>query len=197
MDKINGAAMASTPAGHEGGGPWPLLALGLMAVLFVRACVPLDSSPAPAGAVPVFDTGLAIQVGNQHAMAALDALTPKSTSAQVLDALNLSVVDFERDSNRLPDSATAVLQRAALVIAARPATERYLIAGHTDGRGSPLADIELSRRRAQAVADALAQDGVDAARLDVHGEGDERPVSNESTDEARFRNRRIEFSLAP
>ena len=197
MDKIDAAVTASTPAVHEGGGPWPLLALGMMAVLFVRACVPLDSSSAPAGSVPVFDNGTAIQVGNQQAIAALDALTPQSPSSRVLDALNLAVVDFESDGLQVPESAAEVLQHAAQVLAARPQTERYLVIGHTDGRGSPLADIDLSRRRAQAVTAALIQGGVDAARLDVHGEGDERPVSHESTDEARFRNRRIEFSLLP
>jgi outer membrane protein OmpA-like peptidoglycan-associated protein len=197
MDKRDAVATALKPAGHDGAGPWPLLALGTMAVLFVRACVPMDSSPAPAGAVPVFDTALATRFGNQHAIAALDALTPQSPAAQVLDALNRSVVEFEPGATQLPESAVQVLQHAARVLAARSQTERYRIAGNADGRASALADLELSRRRAQAVADALVRDGVEGARLDVLGQGDQQPVSNESTEEARFRNRRIEFSLLP
>jgi outer membrane protein OmpA-like peptidoglycan-associated protein len=188
---------ATTAESAAGGGLLPLLALAAIAALLLRACVPLDAPPAPAGSVPVFDTALAAQVGNARAVAAIDALSAQSTPAQVAVALNLVVIDFTGNGSGLPDSAADVLQRAARLLAGRPASERYRVTGHTDGRASPLADLEVSRRRAQAVVDALRAQGVDAGRFDVNGDGDEHPLSADPTDEARFRNRRIEFAPLP
>jgi outer membrane protein OmpA-like peptidoglycan-associated protein len=177
--------------------PWPLLALGVIAALIVRACVPSHGLPSPAGAVPVFDSSLATQVGNGHAMAALEAVPPASGPSQAIEAMNLAVVDFAAGGTEIPDSAVAVLQRVAQLIGHRPDTERYLVCGHTDGSLSPLADVELSRRRAQAVVDFLAAQGVARDRLQVLGAGDDHPLLAEPTEEARFRNQRIEFSLLP
>jgi outer membrane protein OmpA-like peptidoglycan-associated protein len=177
--------------------PWPLLALGLIAALLVRACVPTHGQASPAGAVPVFDSSLATQVDNSHAMAALEALPPASGPDRALEAMNLAVVDFAAGSTEIPESSGAVLQRIALAMAGRPESERYRVCGHTDGALSPLADIELSRRRAQAVVDFLAAQGIARGRLQALGAGDERPLVAQATEEARFRNRRIEFTLLP
>jgi outer membrane protein OmpA-like peptidoglycan-associated protein len=177
--------------------PWPLLALALIAALLVRACVPSHGQASPAGAVPVFDSSLAIQVGNGRAMAALEGLSPASGADQALEAMNLAVIDFAAGSTEIPESAVAVLQRIAQAMAGRPGSERYRVCGHTDGGLSPLADVELSRRRAQAVVDFLAAQAVARDRLQVLGAGDERPLVTQATGEARFRNRRIEFTLLP
>lgn len=174
-----------------------LAALAAMAALLVRACVPLDAPPAPAGSVPEFDSALAAQVGNGRAIAAMDALAPDSTPAQVSAALNLAVFDFAENGSDLPESSTEVLQRAARLLAGRPAAERYRVVGHTDGRASPLADLEISRRRAQAVVDGLRALGADPGRFEVAGDGDEHPLSADPTEEARFRNRRVEFVPLP
>jgi OOP family OmpA-OmpF porin len=176
---------------------WPLLALGLIGALIIRACAPVHSAlPAPTSA-PAFDVPSAARVGNAHATAALDSLTPQSSPAQMLDALNLPVIDFAAGSSTLPEAAEPVLTRVATVIAARPPSERFEVSGHTDGTGSPLADLELSRRRAQAVVDFLVKQGVPTQRLQARGDGDQDPVTSEATEEARFRNRRLQFTLLP
>jgi outer membrane protein OmpA-like peptidoglycan-associated protein len=107
------------------------------------------------------------------------------------------VIDFAPGSAARPDAAEPVLVRVATLIAARPPIERYEIAGHTDGSGSPLADLELSRQRAQAVADFLVNQGVARERVQARAVGDAEPVANEATEEARFRNRRLTFALLP
>jgi outer membrane protein OmpA-like peptidoglycan-associated protein len=174
---------------------WPVLALGVVGALIIRACVPVHAPPPAAAAA--FDPQTAAHVGNFQAMAALSALTPQSDTGQVLDALNQLVIDFPGGSATLPDSAEPVLIKVAAVLAARPASERFEISGHADGTGSPLADLELARRRAQAVVDYLVNQGVPAESLRARGIGDPEASAGEPSEEARLRNQRLQFALLP
>ena len=74
---------------------------------------------------------------------------------------------------------------------------RILITAHTDGRGTREYNLDLSRRRAEAIKGYLVDHGVAADRIDVHGAGAEKPVADNSTAAGRRRNRRIEIRLAP
>ncbi len=76
----------------------------------------------------------------------------------------------------------------------RIANRRIRIEGHTDSVGSDLANLDLSRRRARAVGEALAAAGVDGSRLDLEGYGAHRPLPGVSTDSGA--NRRVIASLA-
>jgi outer membrane protein OmpA-like peptidoglycan-associated protein len=71
--------------------------------------------------------------------------------------------------------------------------KRFMIEGHTDARGSREVNIDLSRRRAQTVADFLIAQGVDRSRVEVKGFGPDEPLPGRSgTAEA---NRRVEAVL--
>jgi OmpA-OmpF porin, OOP family len=73
------------------------------------------------------------------------------------------------------------------------ASRRFVIEGHTDSQGDREANLDLSRRRAEAVADYLSSLGVARERLEVRGYGPDRPLSGRSPrDEA---NRRVEAVL--
>jgi OmpA-OmpF porin, OOP family len=72
-------------------------------------------------------------------------------------------------------------------------TTTAVIEGHTDNVGSPEHNLDLSKRRAEAVVDYLVQNyGIDRSRLEARGYGMSRPVADNSTDEGRQKNRRIE-----
>ena len=71
----------------------------------------------------------------------------------------------------------------------------FELAGHTDSTGSRLANLQLSRARAQAVANFMVNAGVAEERLDVVGYGPDRPVGDNDTEEGRAANRRLEFSV--
>ncbi len=71
------------------------------------------------------------------------------------------------------------------------------IAGHTDSRGSEESNNDLSRRRAQAVADELIAAGVSAGRVTTRGLGESQPVATNDTPEGRAQNRRVEIVVAP
>ncbi|MEF8816608.1 MAG: OmpA family protein [Salinibacter sp.] len=72
------------------------------------------------------------------------------------------------------------------------------VVGHTDSRGSLEQNMELSHRRAEAVAEFLATEHeVAASRLNPHGVGYLSPVAANETEDGRARNRRVELVKVP
>lgn len=103
---------------------------------------------------------------------------------------NLSLT-FELGSAVLTQQARAnAAQFAALLKRPQLAGRTVLIEGHTDRQGSREFNLDLSLRRAQAVADFLKSRGVPAERLQVKGYGFDKPVSASAA-----RNRRVEAVL--
>jgi outer membrane protein OmpA-like peptidoglycan-associated protein len=70
---------------------------------------------------------------------------------------------------------------------------RVLVVGHTDNQGGLDYNVDLSRRRAASVVQALVAQGIPGSRLVPAGVGMAAPVSTNTTDEGRARNRRVEM----
>ena len=66
---------------------------------------------------------------------------------------------------------------------------------YTDNIGADAYNLNLSKRRAQTVANYLIKQGVAASRLSVKGYGETRPLNNNATPQERERNRRVEFMI--
>ena len=123
----------------------------------------------------------------QMASASTKPRPPVAAQGQRAD-LRLS---FELGSSTL----TRVAEAEAKVFAQslmRPELQgmKFVIEGHTDSQGSREYNIDLSRRRAQAVADYLVTLGVARDRLDVRGFGFDRPLPGRSA--SAQANRRVE-----
>lgn len=71
------------------------------------------------------------------------------------------------------------------------------VAGHTDSSGSDAYNMQLSQRRAQAVASYLASQGVKAERLITVGAGEAYPIASNDTEQGRAANRRVELTIVP
>lgn len=68
------------------------------------------------------------------------------------------------------------------------------IIGHTDSDGSDAANLDLSKKRAEAVKQALMNDyGIDASAMETDGKGELQPVADNKTREGKAQNRRVEF----
>jgi outer membrane protein OmpA-like peptidoglycan-associated protein len=67
------------------------------------------------------------------------------------------------------------------------------IEGYTDAEGDREQNLQLSRDRAQAVADALTDLGVDEKRVQVQGYGEAYPISDNASSLGRAQNRRVEI----
>ena len=98
---------------------------------------------------------------------------------------------FASGSSMLDASAQARLQAFAEALK-RPqlANVRVRIEGHTDSSGGRTVNQTLSQRRAQAVADFLTSQGIEAARLEVRGFGYDRPLPGRRASDGA--NRRVE-----
>ncbi|MDT4822788.1 type VI secretion system peptidoglycan-associated domain protein [compost metagenome] len=67
------------------------------------------------------------------------------------------------------------------------------IEGYTDSSGKKQDNLNLSTERAQAVADALVDLGIDAKRIQVQGYGEAHPVAENASNRGRAQNRRVEI----
>jgi outer membrane protein OmpA-like peptidoglycan-associated protein len=100
---------------------------------------------------------------------------------------------FDTDSDKLKPESDAALKEVARLMKEQSALKVFIV-GHTDMTGSFEHNLDLSRRRAQAVADALARRfGVDAARVAAHGVGPLAPVASNESQQGKALNRRVEL----
>ncbi|MDP4200862.1 MAG: OmpA family protein [Bacteroidota bacterium] len=102
------------------------------------------------------------------------------------------LVFFDFNSSDLKSSSYPELNRAVKLMKAVP-TMQVEIAGYTDSVGSPEYNRQLSEKRANSVRDYLVRNGITKARVKTHGYGEESPIADNSTDEGRAENRRVEF----
>jgi len=69
------------------------------------------------------------------------------------------------------------------------------ISGHTDSNASDLHNQKLSDGRARSVVDYLISRGIDKERLASIGYGESQPIANNTTEDGRAQNRRVEFKI--
>jgi OmpA-OmpF porin, OOP family len=102
-------------------------------------------------------------------------------------------IHFDTDSDRLRPESAAVLKAVASGLDKNP-NLKLEIDGYTDSTGDAAHNLDLSKRRADAVKSVLvSQYGVDAARLTSNGFGADKPMQSNDTPDGRAANRRVEF----
>jgi outer membrane protein OmpA-like peptidoglycan-associated protein len=95
----------------------------------------------------------------------------------------------------LEPSSGKVLDQLISLLSAYP-SNRVLIEGHTDNTGDKNFNLRLSELRAKGVRDYLLKHGgYDAARFQITGYGDTRPIADNSTKVGRALNRRVEVTI--
>ena len=99
-------------------------------------------------------------------------------------------------SELLPSAQTKLTEVANALKQGNP-DATIVVEGHTDSHGSKVLNLELSQRRAQAVRDYLAAQGIAPERIRAEGMGFARPVANNKTAVGRANNRRVEIVVQP
>lgn len=117
-----------------------------------------------------------------------------SCQERVNEILTQGKINFETAKSTISDNSHELL---GLIYAAanRCPEATFEVAGHTDNTGNLESNMTLSTRRAQSVVDYLVELGLANERLTAAGYGPKSPVADNSTDQGRTKNRRIEFKL--
>ncbi|HSG56722.1 MAG TPA: OmpA family protein [Paracoccaceae bacterium] len=110
--------------------------------------------------------------------------------------VNLPDVTFAVDSTTVSPAMRAVLDNVAQSMINYP-NSLVDVMGHTDSTGSETYNLDLSRRRAESVANYLVSRGVSRARLETIGYGEQYPVADNTTEAGRSQNRRVEIRITP
>jgi peptidoglycan-associated lipoprotein len=193
-----------------------LLAVGLVGFLSVAAChkvTPVASRPASpvpvatANSTPAANststarTSPASVASNRPAEArrssgltAQDRATLNDRLARLEDAL------FDYDKATIRTDATTVLKDDVAVIRgilANYPSQKLMIQGNADERGSAEYNLALGDKRAGAADEFLTVMGIPAVQLTVISYGKERPVCTDSTESCWQRNRRVHITAAP
>jgi outer membrane protein OmpA-like peptidoglycan-associated protein len=109
--------------------------------------------------------------------------------------VNISDVLFDSGQYTLKPTAREKLARLSGIVLTHPGL-RLEAEGHTDSVGSDEFNQQLSEKRAMAVRDFLAEQGLPNTSLGAHGFGKTMPVAPNDTAAGRQRNRRVELIVA-
>ncbi|HEY0590062.1 MAG TPA: OmpA family protein [Pseudoduganella sp.] len=102
-------------------------------------------------------------------------------------------VTFDTNKAVIREQSSEQLEQMAKALQAQPKMKVFIV-GHTDDQGEFEANMTLSQKRAQAVADALASKyGIAANRMLPRGVANMAPVASNASDEGRAKNRRVEL----
>ena len=119
------------------------------------------------------------------------AEAPKTTGLPIIR----DVIGFPSGGAAIAPQQEAALARVAKIIKDTP-DARVLIKGYSDSMGSMRVNMDVSRRRAEAVSQALvSRHGIPKGRLQTVGYGPESPIASNDTPQGRAKNRRVEFSF--
>lgn len=106
--------------------------------------------------------------------------------------VDLYGIYFDTDKATLKSESEATLNQVLGLLKSKPDL-RLEIGGHTDSQAGDAYNLDLSKRRAQAVVKWLTDKGIAATRLVAQGFGESRPVADNESAAGRALNRRVEI----
>jgi outer membrane protein OmpA-like peptidoglycan-associated protein len=101
-------------------------------------------------------------------------------------------ITFDTGQSTIKPESLGEINRIVKLMTENP-TLKFSVEGHTDNTGSAATNQSLSDARSKAVVDKLVELGVSKSRLQSAGKGQTAPIADNSTDEGRAKNRRVEF----
>ncbi len=105
-------------------------------------------------------------------------------------------IQFDFDKATIKPESDSLLQEIIKVIKENPHIKKIAIEGHTSSEGSDKHNLKLSDRRAKAVMEYLVTKGeLPKTMFTAKGFGETRLIGDESTEEGKEKNRRVEFNI--
>ena len=189
-----------------------LLVLGLSVATVATSC---GGKKAPENPVPNADSAAAADRARQDSIAAAqaeadrlareeqerlarqreaDSLAALSRGAEEVRNMLATMIHFDLDKSNIRSDDMGALDQKVAILQANPDL-RIRVGGHCDERGSDEYNINLGQRRAQEARKYLVDHGIDAGRIDMTSNGEQRPVCQEHDESCWSQNRRDEFVI--
>lgn len=107
------------------------------------------------------------------------------------DALTL-YINFETGKYSIKSESQNIIDELFTMLNNNP-TLKIIIEGHTDNVGNATSNKTLSEQRASSVKSALVKKGISADRIISIGFGQEKPIADNTSEEGKAKNRRVEI----
>lgn len=171
--------------------------LGLSYIFGDQGSAPAPIEPAPTVAGPMdSDNDGVIDADDQCANTPMtDAVDDKGcTRYEDKEAMMTLLVTFPHDVAEVPNGYFDDIAALAAFMKENDGTS-VLLEGHASAVGDADYNMQLSKKRAQDVADVLIKDGISSERVSTIGYGEERLLNTANTLEAHAQNRRVEAQV--
>jgi outer membrane protein OmpA-like peptidoglycan-associated protein len=122
------------------------------------------------------------------------SLLPAEEMKKELDAKGhvALYINFDFDKADIKPDSKPIIDQIVKLLKDNPSLS-LTVEGHTDNVGTPAYNMKLSDARARSVVAALTNQGIEARRLKGVGYGQDKPIADNSTDDGRAKNRRVEL----
>jgi phosphate transport system substrate-binding protein len=156
----------------------------------------VDYALSPPGQTIIQQNGLVSQTLKPEAAAVPDTASAKF-KAFVAGAKHLAIAfHFQPNSTELDQKGTRDLDRVMnYILSNHYSPDHLILIGFADNQGDPAANSAVSKKRADAVAALFTARGLPPGK--VAGFGSELPIADNSTEDGREKNRRVEVFIAP
>lgn len=155
---------------------------GLIGCASLGGSNPPPPPPGKIGQMEIFDIN---QASQQEIYTALQRDGSVAISGGIL---------FAFDSAQINPEAETIVAKIAGMMQQHPTLELAVV-GYTDNTGDFNYNLNLSKRRAEAIVNQLVKEGVSKDRLAGVGVGPLNPIASNSTEQGRAENRRVELVL--
>lgn len=127
----------------------------------------------------------------------IESMKQDITAGEMLEAINKNgsvalQINFETGKSVIKPESQTIVEQIAAMLRSDPSL-KVSIEGHTDNAGTPASNKTLSENRARSVVAALTAKGIDKTRLSSKGWGQEKPVADNTTEDGKAKNRRVEI----
>ncbi|MBL9102238.1 MAG: OmpA family protein [Myxococcales bacterium] len=105
-------------------------------------------------------------------------------------------IQFDFNKATIKPESDSLMQEIITVIKENPHIKKIAIEGHTSSEGSDKYNLKLSDKRAKAVMEYLVKKGeLPKEMFTAKGFGESKQIADESTEEGKEKNRRVEFNI--
>jgi outer membrane protein OmpA-like peptidoglycan-associated protein len=118
-------------------------------------------------------------------------MQPAAAGASIV----LNSIQFNRGTADFADAVSIQVLDQLVTFLKENESLKIRLEGHTDNAGDPVLNKDLSLKRASKIRGYLTLNGVEFERIRISGWGGTRPIADNSTEEGRIQNRRVEMMI--